>query len=1195
MYLKRLELRGFKTFATYTDFVFDEGITAIVGPNGSGKSNVADAVRWVLGEQSFSALRGKRTEDMIFAGTSRRAQLGMAEAVLTLDNSSHWLPLDFEEVTIARRAYRSGENQYLVNGSRTRLRDVSDLLGKTGLGRQGFVVIGQGLVDAALSLRPDERRILLEEAAGIHIYQEKRSDALQKLAETHQNTLRLGDILNEIAPRLRDLERQAKRAEERQLLTTDLEKLLHIWYGHQWQRVHVQLSEAESLVLRRLEETSLGRARVHEIDALVQSTRFQQNHLRRQLSTWHKTSAELHDQAEINSRDLAVARERLGLLTQRLQERRAEIAQWEERRAAAMQAQALGQAELEQLLAELSAHQTELSQRRLENGSSETARRGTESETERLREQSYRLTTLLADARNRLAQTEERLSQVRAERERQLTQVEEAKQQLEALRTKIEDATRQQHDAIAAVVTAQGLQEQLEEKNRVLESQLNSRRSAFEEARRQRHRAEDRRDLLRDLRESMAGLNPAVKTVLQSGTSSGVIGAVASLVQVPERLERAIESALGANAQALVVHRWEDASAAIALLRSKNAGWATFLPLDTVTAPAPRRPPQGAGILGLAVDLVTFDEAYAAAFKLLLGAVVIVEDLDTARRVRPNLSPGQRIVTLQGEVVQSSGVLSGGSARRQGGLLAQEREWRELPAVIARLQETERAAQAIVDKLMAELQTAHKENRSIAADIARAAQAREGAQQLAAALAQQQARHVQQVEWGNQLQEQQAREMAALQERLTALQQDQRQRSELYEANRLQLDTLLARLEGERQEEQSFRQALASAETAVAVAQRQVKMQQELVAAQAASAQRAEQELVARKQTLQQEQDELANLSSRVLSLDAEALRLSADLVALGQHLEPAEAEVVRLDNQLAALESDLDQARQRLVDLEAFYNQQVLERERRLDAIQSLQRRIEEDLGDIEVPTERAQQLRLEFLGHTSHVLDVPVHLPEDIQSDIRNIKAHLRRLGPVNPAAPQEYRELLQRHDFMATQLADLTQSASSLQQVIQELDQVMEKEFLTVFRAVAIEFSRHFETLFGGGSARLELLDPGSLATTGLDIIAHPPGKRQQSLALLSGGERALTATALLFAVLKARPMPFCFLDEVDAMLDEANVGRFRSLLQEFAQRTQFVIISHNRRTIEAARTIYGVSMSEEGVSRVISLQLPPEETA
>ncbi len=1194
MYLKRLELRGFKTFASYTDFVFDAGITAIVGPNGSGKSNIADAVRWVLGEQSYAALRGKRTEDMIFVGTSRRPRLGMAEAVMTFDNTSHWLPLDFSELTVCRRAYRSGENQYFLNGSRVRLRDMLELLGKAGLGRRGFVVIGQGLVDAALSLRPQERRILFEEAAGVHIYQEKRSSALNKLAETQQNTVRLNDILNEIAPRVRELERQAKRAEKRELLRRDLEELLRAWYGYRWQRLQARLSEAEALLHKRLQDVNLGRARLQEVEELIASTRAQQNELRRQLSAWHKASGDLHGEAEVTGRELAVSRERLRLQQQHATELQAELTQLQVRRSALQESVAAAEQELRRLQDETQAQATRMEELRAQLQQAEALREELQGNMDTARNQAFRLATALADVRNRLKQLQERRTQVLVEREEQQLELAGVEDQLSSLQSEISQSRSRQQDALQSLQALTARQNRVQEQLTALEEPLEQRQQALAEASRKRQRLEDRHELLQGLRQSMAGFAPGVKAVLKARDRlHGIVGPIASLLHVPAKLECALQAALGAHIQALVVEHWKDASAAIEALKAKESGRATFLPLDTLTAPPIGKAPSGEGVLGLAQGLVKYDARYEAVVQLLLGSAVIVEDLATARRIRSHLQPGQRLVTLAGEVVEPTGIISGGSGKGQGSLLAQEREWRELAGRLAALQQEEQAARTASQEAEREQQSLSQEVSAAAEELVQLSKQRDAVEHSLAALQQKQERLQQETEWRRRLDEQHGHELHALDQKAAALQQELDERDLEHSTLKAGLDEMLAKLEEARQAQEAARQAVAQGETALAAAQRQVDVQEQLSSSHATNLERLDQEITARSERAAELQRESAELAASVHVLQQEADDLSARLAELAACMDPAEAEVLSLESQVLELEKEFARARQRLTELEALYGQQMLEKERRHDALESLERKIEEELGDIEYPHEQVRQLRLEFLGQGTQVLAPMSALPQNVGPEIKALKARLRRLSDVNPNAPQEYGEVLQRYEFLQAQVTDLEQSAASLQQVVRELDEVMEREFLSVFSAAAEEFPRYFEMLFGGGRARLALTDPEHPTSTGVEIMARPPGRRQQALALLSGGERVLTATALLFAVLKAKPLPFCFLDEVDAMLDEANVGRFRELLEEFARRTQFVVITHNRRTVEAAKTIYGISMTGEGVSQVISLRLKEEQ--
>jgi chromosome segregation protein len=768
-------------------------------------------------------------------------------------------------------------------------------------------------------------------------------------------------------------------------------------------------------------------------------------------------------------------------------------------------------------------------------------------------------------------------------------------EQVAALRSELLSAKAESDRAHAASKTAEQRRAQLQGELAELDRELASRRQALETAARSRQRAEDRQELLHGLRSSMAGLAPGVRAVLDAGHKlSGIIGPVTGLLQVPQELERAIESALGSYAQALVVERWEDASAAIAELRRQNAGWATFLPLDSLSPAPTRATPSDTQVLGLALNLVHFEPRYERMAQLLLGQVVVVQDLDTARRIRTLLQPGQRIVTLAGDTVQSTGVLSGGSGKRDSGRLAQDREWRELPGQLAALRKKEETLSEASSQAEQRLKACRESIASTTDELRRLAERLDAASRASAAVSSRSERLQSENEWRRKLDQDQERELRLLDERGAELALEIERLTAQHSEQKQALDQVLLRQQQESSQDQAKREALSEAETSLAIAQRQAQSLEQSLATQRTELERFEKEATAREERALQARDEAAQVAQRVDTLQGEASALSTQVADLASQIDPAEVELRDLESQMAGLERELVRIRQRVSEVDSLVGQQILEKERQLDAFSSLERRIEEDLGDIEYPTERVKQLRLEFLGQQTALVPPDV-VPENLGGEIKELKARLRRMGTVNPNAPQEFQEVSQRYEYLKSQTGDLQQSAATLQEIIKELDEVMKTEFLSVFHAAAAEFSHYFQVLFQGGQARIALTDPENPSTTGVEIFARPPGKRQQSLALLSGGERALTAAALVFAVLKTRPLPFCFLDEVDAMLDEANVGRFRALLQEFSQRTQFIVITHNRQTVEAANTIYGISMGEDGVSKAISLRLPDKPPA
>jgi len=1033
MRLKRLELQGYKSFASRTEFVFPTGITAIVGPNGSGKSNIADAIRWVLGEQSLRLMRGKSTTDMIFTGSKRRPRSGMAEVLLTLDNDDGWLPVEFSEVTIGRRAFRSGESEYLLNNNRIRLRDLSDLLAESGLSQRTYAVIGQGLIDTALSLRPQERRTLFEEAAGIAIYRARREEALGRLEETARNLDRVRDILGEITPRLKRLEQQAERFQEYERLAAHLERLLRAWYGYHWGQAQEALKVARERA-HALEELLAGRRQ--ELDAVsgaLDELRHRQTDLRASLRDAYRRIADLHDQADAVQRELATLTERSRLLA----------------------------AQHEEVLAELPALQA---QREAQSQRVEQARAQAAALRERVATQEAQVSRMesdLAALRRRAAEGGSRREQFQSE--------------LAALRARQKD----------------------------LEASVGQARTAC-------MRLEAEQELLAQLRDEASGFSEGARALLRTGLP-GVVGLLSQLLQVPAEWEQAVEAALGTRAQALVVRDW----AAVELARQSLGAEerVVLLPLSELRAqggPAP------AGALR-AADVVHSAAEIRPAIEALLGQTWLVGDLAAAQALRDRLSPGAQCVTRAGEVVSADGAVTLGAA---GGVLARERAWRELPARME-------AARSRRDELESEL----------------------------------------------------GRVAQALAELEAARQQAEREAAEA--SNRLV---------------QAEAGPLGKARTELALARQAAESQLALLRRETAELERIETQLSARQKRAEELAAGQAASGERLARLRQESTRFEQELADVRARIGPAEETLNGLSRQQEEAEARERQVRMQVRQMEEQVSRAQLEAVRCQDALDRLQERIREELGLVEL--EVAEQVTVQTplpLHPLVSRLPVVEQLPEGLEVEIQRLKARLHQLGPVNPAALQEYEEAAGRHRFLSEQLQDLEQASARLREVIDELNQKMEQSFLETFQAIAAAFEEFFARLFNGGSGRLELLEAENLLDAGVDIIARPPGKRTQGLAMLSGGERALTAAALIFAILSVRATPFCVLDEVDAMLDEANVVRFRTVLEELSARTQFIVITHNRGTVEAADTAYGISMGSDGVSQVVSLRLEGREVA
>ncbi len=1194
MHLKSLEVQGYKSFANKVELVFDEGITAVVGPNGSGKSNVADAIRWVMGEQSYSNLRGKKTEDMIFSGSDGRARLGMASATLVLDNTDKWLPLDFSEVTISRRAYRSGENEYFLNGSRVRLKDVAELLAKGGLSRQTYTVIGQGTIDRVLSLHADDRRQLFEEAAGITFHRKQRAGALSKLESTQANLLRLNDIVSEIEPRLRRRKKQAERAEEYFLIKSHLDGLLRVWYGYKWGQAQVELKQATLRLNESETIVEAQRANLLDLNREINALRTEQTETRAGLSLWYSENNQLNKQAEALQRELAVNEERARQFAAQREEILDELQPLTANLEAQQRQVDRAQQALQQINRELSEAETALRQIQSQLDEHQAQRQDIVSRQATAERQTRQLSSDLAQRQARLNQLNERrqtLLDERDARSAEIAQLIEQQQELQKKQTKLTATLTDLNVDLVSLETQQNQQRNtLSQLNEAAE-QLKGQMAMFH---RQEESLKARQDVLDKLRSDMSGYFAGVRAVLQPEAGlSGIVGTISQLIQAPPDLEAALEAALGGRLQDVVVEDFAGAEAAIAHLKGKRAGRATFLPLDTIRPGRAAKTPDTPGVVGLASELVTVNqERLRPVAELTLNRTIVVDDLPAARRAFEAMKGGFQIVTREGELMRSGGAVTGGRVGgkrgQEGTFLAREREWRELPTQIAeavknhnaistQLADNHQEATAVKKKLQTLVDQYQQQNQRRREVEAVADKAGRALEQLAAS-----------IEWQQDLQAKTSAELEQIGEREAATEAEiveltQAQQEAEAQALRLAEEAKTLSAENLLAEENQAKNAVQT------ISARQKNQQAMLENHQAACRQ-----LAAQVETKQARTDSLAAQRESLLThqqeIQARSSQFGSQLSGLAEKIQGAEKQLAELESRQLQLEDDESGLRQRLQWLEVEHNRASLEAARCQDELDNLQRHIHEDLGLVQLEMSE-EQVGQPVLPLQSLVTDLPPvkELPPGVEEDVKRLKVQTSRLGSVNPEAPREYKELQERYDFLTTQISDLEAAVTDLREIISKLDGSMKEAFTATFQQVAEEFQQYFKALFGGGAAQLLLTDPDNLVDTGVDIVARPPGKRLQSMALLSGGERSLTAQALIFALLKISPTPFVVFDEVDAMLDEANVGRFRDALAVLAREIQFIIITHNRKTIEAANTLYGVSMGDDSVSQIYSLKI------
>ncbi|NSW52001.1 MAG: chromosome segregation protein SMC [Anaerolineae bacterium] len=1190
--LKSLELQGYKTFASKSLLEFAGNITAIVGPNGSGKSNVADAMRWVLGEQSYSLLRARKTEDMIFSGSERRPRAGMASATVTFDNSDNWLPIDYSEVSITRRAYRDGQNEYLLNGQRVRLKEINELLGRSGLAERTYTVIGQGLVDAALSLRPEERRRFFEEAAGIQLYRRRRDEALGRMDTTRRNMDRALDILSEIKPRLRSLERQAARVEEYERISADLRLLLRDWYGYHWHRSQQEIQHAQEVYRVREESLSNARLKQHQVETRIVSLRSVLQEVRETLNRLHTESSTFHQQREQISRQLAVMDER----------RRALVQQWGEfessKNKITEEIEVLEQRlesfidEREQIRQEVeeAAHHLEQSGKLLKTRLAERAVldnqiRNLRREVTQMETDQVRLSASKFELENRISGYDETLKVLTAQAKQEEGNVTRAQQALDDISSDLEQAEAQLHASGKAIEEQQEL--------------IRTTRATLDAARRERDtlavemgKNAAQLNLLQEAERSFSGMNQGSAMLLKSARSGSMRGrylALNALFDIPAEYEIAAAAVLGEYLDAVVVDEDADLLEALGLLAKKNSSRTILVPKSADSGVDQRsalRLPQCAGLLS---GLLTTPSGLENLYHLFFGSAYVMETRQAALENVKLLPPGACAVTLDGEIFRQDGLVIVGREGGKNSMISRTRQIRELTAIVSKLKISITSAEATIKELdethlaqvnrERDLQGQYRQHQSDRNGVEKAhrqvqLELRQGEERMKFQLAQLD-NTTEQITKARLDIEKVGLQMAQLGKNL------ENQRALVREQQRVLNDLSLIDLQ---QEENHWK-------TALAVSNRALQDAEQRVGDYERTRKSTQDRLNILNERMAGQQAELAVLDNQQSEAHIAEQSISQKIEGLNKVITPNEVRLAELEKSYMKAQDDLAAAQAVSASAERNETQAQIDLTRQRDALSALREKIQEDFGLVafQYESEVHGQETLPF-GDMVEQLPRIVELPQGLNDEIRRNRAQLRRLGAINMDAKHEYDEVFERHEFLTQQLDDLKKADENLSEVISELNELMRLEFKKTFDAVASEFKDLFTRLFGGGSARLEMTDEENPTEAGIEIHAKLPGRREQGLALLSGGERSLTAVALVFALLKVSPTPFCILDEVDAMLDESNVGRFCDLLIELSEMgTQFIVITHNRGTVQSSDVIYGVTKGNDSSSQLISLKL------
>ena len=1176
MVFKELEIQGFKSFPDKVKITFDAGVTGVVGPNGSGKSNLSDAVRWVLGETSSRQLRAAgKMEDVIFGGTRRRSAMGFASVRLTLDNTGHTLDVDADEVTIGRKYYRSGDSEYTINGQVCRLRDVYELLLDTGIGRDGYSVIGQGRIAEIVAAKSSERREIFEEACGIAKYRYRKTEAERRLAAAGENLERLRDILGELESRVGPLEKESAKAQKFLELSEQRKTLeVTLWTDS----VH----RARDTVRQQVRDYETAQADYERFDGEAKAAEQEAEEIRMQAQQLTIAVERLNGDIRSITEQISGSDSRIAVLEndilrneESIASLRSEIEAGEQDGAeadAALQRHravaAKMEAEGEKLAAEIDALNAELT--KLADASNASG---------------ARKDTLRAEITDLTAKrTEAQVAQAAAE-----AAEETARQRLPALEQAAQEGTDQWETARQDLTDTIRYREMLTENEKQLanvrsglELKLKNRKAALDEADTAEQRlgreldaARQRLSVLRELEKNMDGYQNSVKAVMRAAGARrlrGIIGPVSAILKVEPGCEVAVETALGAALQNIVVENEAAAKAAIALLRSDNAGRATFLPLDTVQPGVFRG--RLSGTARLASSLVQADARYDNIVSNLLGHIIVVEDINEASRVARDNGFRSRVVTMDGQVINAGGSFTGGSVQRSAGLFTRKQEMEELRIRAAKLQKDCLAAQEKtdqckeqVDALQAELTATASEQITAANDRVRA-EAEQKRLEAAAA----------QLETARNARRQ---EIDTLQAALADSRAKAEDAAKLQAELTAKIDRRTAEMSRIAEGDDSFltrQNALAQDLSAKRLEQVTRQKDAELAYSQIAALEQRARDAAARRTSLEESVAALAARSDacRAEIADIRQTRADSQTTIAQKEAEIREATQKRLARQQAETET-LARARTAADSREEMSREMARLAERKAAAESEYDQTVAKLWDEYQLSVSQAEALCVEFDS-----------LPA-LRAQVADLRGKIRALGSVNVSAIEEYKEVRARYDALVTQVTDVEESRNELSRMISKLSAQMREIFTDSFRAINENFGRVFAELFGGGEASLMLEDERDVLSSGIGIRVAPPGKVIKNLEALSGGEQALVAISIYFAILAVNPAPFCILDEIEAALDDANVVRFAQYLRRVSDKTQFIVITHRRGTMEAANVLYGVTMQEDGVSKLLKLDL------
>ncbi|MCI8637846.1 MAG: chromosome segregation protein SMC [Coprococcus sp.] len=1183
MYLKSIEVHGFKSFAHRTFFEFHNGITGIVGPNGSGKSNVADAVRWVLGEQRAKQLRGGNMQDVIFSGTESRRPLSYASVAITLDNSDHKLSVGFEEVKVTRKLYRSGESEYLINGSVCRLKDIYEMFYDTGIGKEGYSIIGQGQIDQILSGKPEDRRELFDEAAGIVKFKRRKNMSLKKLDEEQQNLLRVNDILGELEKQFGPLKEQAETAREYLKKKEELKRYDINMFLLETARLKEQIQDTEAkLTITQGELDGISRQydemkaeyetiedKVDEIDAEIEKYRRQLSEttllkqqlegqielLKEQINSVRMNDEHYEQRAKTIEIELAERRKQQNTLEKERRDIFEKLSQEEERQKQAQKELLELQSKIAEKSDEIDRNQNEIMEL-LNNRASTKAKM-----------QHY--DTMLDQMQVRRTELDRRMQETEADAEEQKHLYQKHEDELKVISTKIADEVEESGKYEEQI---EKLQSVIAEKN----EQLRIGQTAF-------HREESRLESLKNITERYDGYGNSIRRVMEKrGSEPGLLGVVADIIKVEKKYEIAIETALGGSIQNIVTADEETAKKMIAYLKKNKYGRATFLPLTAIRSgqgPSDREVLKEKGVIGTADSLVTVEKRFARLVGHLLGRTIVADTIDTgialARKYRQTL----RIVTLEGELINPGGAMSGGAFKNSSNLLSRRREIEEFEKTVLLLKKDMEEAQERLDEVKAKRSALYAKveeiQQQLQKDYVTQNTAKMNLDQIAAKqkYAMENAAGIR-------------REKAELEHQIKGVEENQ-------ESIQVELETS-EHLEKELTKQMELFQRML--EEHRAKEGKEVKKNEEIHLSYAALEQKSafiEENFCRINEEIAKFTEELNELDISKSETNGEIEQKEKQIAEIRQTIEDSTELFAEIQEEIVKSQKEretLNQKNRSFLRKREEISRQMSDLDKEVFRLSSRKENCEESVEkqinymweEYELTYSRALEIRDENLTDLSRM-----------KKRIQELRAEIKSLGAVNVNAIEDFKNLSERYEFLRNQHDDLVEAEGTLKQIIEELDAAMRKQFTEQFALIAEEFNKVFKALFGGGKGTLELTPEEDVLEAGIRIIAQPPGKKLQNMMQLSGGEKALTAISLLFAIQNLKPSPFCLLDEIEAALDDSNVVRFAQYLHRLTKNTQFIVITHRRGTMTAADRLYGITMQEKGISTQVSVDLLEDE--